>query len=509
MIKPFNDLRWKEFIPYPIYEDNPEFEALYHKAWELVYSHVKHLEGMPNSPYMDEGFCDTQIWIWDSCFMSLFCKYAQKVFPSTQTLDNFYQVLYGNKRLPAVIPNGNEPEWTGAIEGKPFNVQVHIADNPPLFAWAEYENAMINGDKQYLVKLLYERKFLQKHYEWVENLRVEENLPGVANPTCLKNRGIGYVWEGGRSGMDNTPRGRESAPTKDERPNNPKLLWIDAICQQALSAKSISRLFELVGDIENVLVWQEKFQQKKDIVNKYYWDEKDAFYYDIIGDDLSFNKVQTIASFWTLTSGIADQEKAKLMSGHLQDENLFGGKVPFVSLARNDKDFSCKGKYWRGAVWLPTAYATLKGLVEYGLQEEARLNAIKLLNHMWKTYEEYTPHTIWECYSPERCQPATQTDDKTIVRSDFCGWSALGPISIFIEFVLGFYKIDAFNKVVYWSKPDGFKGKIGIKNLRFNSIITDIIFEKDTFKVVSNENYTLNLNGKSYSIEKGKNIFAL
>lgn len=36
----------------------------FHKiAWELAREHVKEIDGMPQNPYMDEGFCDTQIWI--------------------------------------------------------------------------------------------------------------------------------------------------------------------------------------------------------------------------------------------------------------------------------------------------------------------------------------------------------------------------------------------------------------------------------------------------------------
>ena len=87
-------------IPIPIYEEHPEYNVLYMKAWELSYSHIKHIDGMPQSPYMDEAFCETQIWIWDSCFMSLFCKYARDIFPGVETLKNFYEVLYEKKNFP-------------------------------------------------------------------------------------------------------------------------------------------------------------------------------------------------------------------------------------------------------------------------------------------------------------------------------------------------------------------------------------------------------------------------
>ena len=129
---------WKNAVPKPVCEDMPEYYELYEKAWEIAHQHIRKIKGMPQSPYMDEAFCDTQIWIWDTCFMSLFCKYAQGEFPGVESLRNFYDVLYGDKCLPTVIPSEKEPKWTGATPGVPSPIKIHIADNPPLFAFAEY-----------------------------------------------------------------------------------------------------------------------------------------------------------------------------------------------------------------------------------------------------------------------------------------------------------------------------------------------------------------------------------
>lgn len=72
---------WKDRIPMPVYDEHPEYNELYNKAWELAFEHIKSITGTPQTPYMDEAFCATQVWIWDSCFMALFCKYAREVFP--------------------------------------------------------------------------------------------------------------------------------------------------------------------------------------------------------------------------------------------------------------------------------------------------------------------------------------------------------------------------------------------------------------------------------------------
>ena len=507
MKKNFGCKDYQYFIPQPVY-DKEDYSDFYKKAWELAFGHIKDIPGMPQNPYMDEAFCETQLWIWDSCFMSLFTKYARDVFPGIETLNNFYGVLYDGKTLPKVNPPENEPWWTFAKEGEPYEIQVHIADNPPLFAWAEYENALFSGDKEYIKELLYEKKYLEKHYEWIESLKEPVKPKGVFLPTFIINEGIGYKWEGGHSGMDNTPRGRLSMHAEEERPNNPYMLWLDLICQQAFSAKIISKLFALLGDTEKENQWNTKYNEKKDIVNKFYWDEKDGIYYDIDVNTKEFYKVKTIASYWPMISGIASKEQAKRLVEKLFDPNIFGGFVPFVSLSRSDNDYQKNGEYWRGGVWLPTAYMTLKGLVKYGYIEEARELSKKLLNHMKKTYEEFEPHTLWEAYSPEECKPAYAERGGVYVRPDFCGWSALGPVSIYIEFILGFHKIDAFKKTVEWAKPDA-EGKIGIKKLEFGDVKTDILADGNKVFVKSNEEYTLLINGKDFKINAGENEILL
>lgn len=509
MSKNFGAKNWREYVPQPVCDSHPEYKEIYDFAWKLAFDHIKSIEGMPQNPYMDEAFCATQVWIWDTCFMTLFCKYAREVFPGVETFKNFYSVLYQGGHLPTIITPEDEPSWTTAKPNKPFEIKVHIADNPPLFAWAEYENALLSGDKEYIKDLLYIKKNLQKHYAWFENLTEHTKPRGVLNPTCLIAEKYGYKWEGGCSGMDNTPRGRTDIYNSWERPNNPNMYWIDAICQQALTAKSIAKLFALIGDNEQEKEWNEKFLNKKNIINDLYWDNNDKFYYDIDCNTHDFYKVKSIASYWTLTSETATNEQAKILENHLLNLETFGGFVPFTSVSRNDGEYYPSGKYWRGSVWLPTAYAALKGIANYGFYETAHKSGKALLEHMYNTYKEFSPHTIWECYSPTEYKPATTPDDKGLVRPDFCGWSALGPISVYIEYVLGFHTIDAFKNTVKWEKPKEFKGNIGIKNLRFGNVITDIVANSNTCTVSSSAPYTLEICGKAYEIKAGKNSFTI
>lgn len=496
---------WKSQVPEPIFDEKPEYNTLYARAWELARAHLLDLPGMPQTPYMDEAFCDVCIWIWDSCFMSLFCKYAPNRFPGIETLNNFYRPLYDGARLPQIVAR-NAPEWTGAVNGESAEVRIHIADNPPLFAWAELQNALMTGDREHLRKLLIEKQYLQRHFDWLETLTEQTSLPMVGEPTYWKKREKGYLWEGGASGMDNTPRGRIGKTAPMPRPNNPRMLWVDAISQQALAASCIATLAGEIGEEELAATWRKRFDEIRGIVNENYWCDEDGFYYDIDCEDGHFYRVVTPASFWPLLAGIPTPEQVERMVAFAMTPERLGGELPLLSLARNDADFNAEnGCYWRGALWLPTAYMAVKGLEKYGKFDLARECARKIVEHQYRTFTEYEPHTIWECYAPNTPEPARSCDENgRIVRPDFCGWSALGPISLYLENVIGLSDANAFARTLRWALPKKITGRIGVRNYRFGDVIADLVLENGVLTTRSNRPFRLTLNGIALDIFVGE-----
>jgi len=505
--RPFSDCSnqsdWKKRIPEVVYPARPELFALYERAWELAHDHIVDCPGMPQTPYMDEAFCNTLIWIWDTCFMSMFCKYSQSDFPGVESLYNFYAAIHEKKNLATVLPE-NPPSWSGAREGQPIEMSICILDNPPLFAWAEYQNAMFSGDKKHLTDLLLDKRFLQKHFELLESMTESVSHQGTLVKNFWRKHRDGYFWEGGASGMDNTPRGRKVIPAESERPRNPDMLWVDAIAQQGMSAYFIAEIAEAIGKPELAQEWRRCYEGICEKVNALYWDETDGCYFDISASTHEKMKVYTLASFWPLLAKMARPEQADRLCALLEDSEKFGGNVSLPTLARDDADFKPNGAYWRGGVWVPTAYMVIKGLDQYGKHSLARTLSLSLLTHMQKTYELYSPHTIWECYHPIRSEPGRTTDDIGIVRPDFCGWSAVAPICLLIENVVGLHTVSALSNTVEWYlETDEI---IGIRGLRFGDVVTDLISEGNTVAITSNKDYLLKINSESYQVHTGGQV---
>ncbi len=467
-----------DWCPEPVVDDFPDFVNLYWKAWALAWDHVKKCEGMPQSPFMDEGFANDRIWIWDTCFMVHFCKYAPDYFPGIESFDNFYQAMHDG----VVIP-----------------LKMQHPDNPPLFAWIEYEYYKLTGDASRISGILLDKQYLQKHYEFIENVRSGQKPDYAVCEMTAQKEEFGFRWTGCPNGMDNTPRGRDDYDL---------ILWVDLMAQQALSADCISRLAETIGADDIAGEYRQKSQQYFKILNEMYWDDEDGCYYDIkLQAPYDKVKIKTPASFWPMIAGAVNSEQAQKLEALAKDRDVFGGAMPWPSIARNDEDFCDDGRYWRGGIWLPTAYMATKALNRYGFLDTASELAQNLLSHMSKTYISYEPHTIWECYSPTSPTPSSAKAKEQVCRPDFCGWSALGPISMLIEDVIGFYDIDAIKNQISWNKH--LPGRHGIRRLKFGGTITDIIADGNQISVSSTQDYSLVINGKVYEVKKGEQTFVL
>ena len=469
----------KDAVPEVIYDENPGLVELYYAAWQSAWMHIFTCRKAPVSPYMNEGIRCHKIWIWDSCFMAHFCRYAADVFPGIQTLDNFYRVMH---------------------DGENTGLKVHIPDNPPLFAWTEYEYFKHTGDTVRIRKILLEHRYLQRHYQWLNELKSGILFDYATSPTGAQFiPGKGFRWHGGKAGMDNTPRGDDDYSS---------IYYVDLSCQQALSALCIGRLAEAVGENELAQTWFAEYEKQKEFVNARFWSEADRMYLDRKVDESGFCQVLTPASMWPLLAEIAEPGQAEALAEVLRDPEKLGGERPLPSVSRDDPRFSPQGEYWRGGIWMPMVYMAVKGLEKNALQELADEIARKMIMQQYRTWRNFEPHTIWECYSPTEDRPATDKVNR-YSRPDFCGWSALGPISLFIENLLGIREVNAPQKRIVWT-PSSTKTS-GIRNLKMGGKTFSLIAypEQGWAEVEAAEDFTLCLNGRENPCHAGKNMIGL
>jgi hypothetical protein len=112
------------------------------------------------------------------------------------------------------------------------------------------------------------------------------------------------------------------------------------------------------------------------------------------------------------------------------------------------------------------------------------LNHLELVAHV---YEK--TGTIWENYSPDHAQQGNPA------KSDFVGWSGIGPIMYLLEYAIGLRPDAAHNRLV-WRIEAG--GQRGCKRFRFNGHVVSLIAgpatngsKVETIHVQSNSSFEL------------------
>ncbi|MBI5727755.1 MAG: hypothetical protein HY965_07875 [Ignavibacteriales bacterium] len=463
----------KDKLPIPVLDANKDYIDLYWRAWELACTHFKNPpEGSPFvSDYIDEAFSPS-VFQWDTVFMLMFARYAHFAFPAIQSLDNFYCRQYESGYICREIQEADGADYV--YEGRDNTI------NPPLFGWAELENARVSGDKSRYALVI---PALEKYAEWLEQYRVK---PGTKH---------GLYWQTGLgSGMDNSPR-QGSA-------------WIDMSAQMVMfyyNMAEMSRELQLTGKEEYFIKRAGEIAAK---INLLMWNETDGMYYDL--DDTGKQiPCKTIAGFWPLIAGIANQHQAERLYENLKDPRTFWRTIPFPSLAADHPAYKPDGQYWLGSVWAPTNVMVIKGLEKYnlfGFDEFASLAAETYLDGMYKVYIK--TGTIWENYAPDAYSRGAWS------KPHFVGWSGCGPIQLLLETIIGI-KPDGIANTVQWNihRID----RHGIQQLRFGeataSLICDArrdVTESLHINVTSDKAFTLVVykkfdEKKEFAIKKGRN----
>ena len=443
-------------LPKLIYDRRPKYIRLYDKAWELAFSNLmKPKEGSAFiSNWIDEGLCE-QIFQWDTHFCIQFGKYADHIFSFIGSHDNFYHSQHEDGMICRVINPDGTDHWWGLGENNARAI------NPPLFSWAEWENFLITGDDSRFESII---PVLEKYGKFIDDNRIGKNTPHQ------------LYWSNGQaSGMDNTPRdtGR-SEPTDgyDCHSAFDPMGWVDMSSQMVMHYHYLSLICRQVGHDNEAVKYSKKAKEIASSINEWMWDENSGLYYDV--DTLGVKTPWiTVATFWPLLAGVCNESQAEKLVKNLTDPELFWRLIPLPSLAYGQEQFCDSGRYWRGGTWAPTNYMAVKGLQKNGYYNVAKELSLKFMEGIWEVYKQ--TGTLWEVYSSERFMPSTNASDLFLCKPDFAGWTALGPISMMIENVIGI-DCNALENEITWLLTED--KRHGIENLHFNGSVIDLIAEK-------------------------------
>lgn len=343
-------IKFYEDLPRPAFKDVNE-EKLYYKCYSVLRSTVYSPSGkMHYHSLTPNRFPHRGVWLWDTAFLITGFKYI-----SYDIAKQAVRSILECSRDDGFLPHMTTPTWQSNIT------------QPPVLAWAALHLYNFGKDSGFLSDT-YDR--LERYIEWdMKNRDINGNgLPEWVvsdDPFCRCDE----------SGMDNTPR-FDGVDEMD---------CIDFASFLANEMRCLSEIAGIIGKTEKSEIWAERYQNIKEKINAYLWDEEDGFYYDRKVSDGKFHKVKSVASFIPLFAGICDKEKAEKLVAHLKDPKEFATAFPIPSVSADDKTYHTRDMF-RGTVWLNFNYLIETGLLEYGYTKEAeelRQKTVDTLKHWY------------------------------------------------------------------------------------------------------------------------------
>jgi hypothetical protein len=312
-----------------------------------------------------DGHDDWTIFAWDSFFNALLL--------SVESIKHAKDVI--SSVLETQYPNGSIPNWRGRFGGSPDR------SNPPIGSFAVWKCFQRDGDMEFLEYTYPHLKNWHSFWkarkgngqarrdgngdgllEWGSDTElIAPWVPSWEEDASGETRAS---WESGQYDLPNWDRAVFSEVTGTLTMN-----CVDLNSLYALDAWCLAQIARILNNEQEFSHYMKEYEQMKNLINKYLWNEADGFYYDRYWDG-SFSKKKAASNFYPLIAKIPDQEKALLMRKRLLNEEEYWGDYIVPTISRDDTEFMDQDD-WRGKIWPPTNYLIYQGLKAYGFDAVA------------------------------------------------------------------------------------------------------------------------------------------
>lgn len=155
----------------------------------------------------------------------------------------------------------------------------------------------------------------------------------------------------------------------------------------------LEKIYTILGDKKTATKWQKRVDKRKKLIYKYCWSKRRGFFFDYNMNTGWRSLNHTLAGFVPLWAGLVDEKDAKTIRKSLKKFEYRGG------LATTEKPLALKKTFqWdypNG--WAPLQWLVVRGLLNYGFDEDAHRIGQKWLdlntsifektNHFWERYD--------------------------------------------------------------------------------------------------------------------------
>lgn len=148
-----------------------------------------------------------------------------------------------------------------------------------------------------------------------------------------------------------------------------------------------SRIF---GDKREAAMWEQAAKARKTAMDNLMWDHLRGLYYDYNYIKKKRGNISSLASYYTMWSGLASEDQAKAMVKALRRFEQKGGLATTDALPLGQYVLNSMPTQWAYPNgWAPLHFLTVQGLERYGYHEDARRIALKWLKNNLNWFNEH------------------------------------------------------------------------------------------------------------------------
>lgn len=348
--------------------------------------------GLPNkfvAPSGKEGIFENDMFYWDSYFIILGLVENGDIELAKGMVDNFAYLV---KRF-GIIPSRN----------RFYNLGI---SQPPFFTSMVLEIFAKTKDKEWLFEMA---NIAEKELDyWSDDFHfVYDGLSRYCDHFVTS------ATAEHESGWDMTSRFYDRALD---------MLPVDLNSLLYKAEKDLEYIWKILGDKDKMYYYKKNSKIRKEKINKYFWNEKEGFYFDYDYKTKIQSDFYSMAGFYPLWAGVASKLQAKKVVEKLKIFEFGGGLVNTAN--ENLMTPYRQWDYPNG--WPNQQWIAVKGLINYNYNNDAMRIMKKWLDLCKNVLDE--TGFMWEKYDVVNCKRGV--DGRYPTQTGF-GWTN----GVFIKFV--------------------------------------------------------------------------
>lgn len=296
-----------------------------------------------------EGFTFEEQYYWDSYFTALGIDDEKLVCGMLDNLIHLFNQF-------GLIPNGNRYYLTSRSQ-------------PPIltsFIFHIYEKYG-KSDAWLRTKIAIAKKEYSSVWMSEKHPRHHKVYKGLS-----RYYDINYLHDlaEAESGWDMTPRFKRQCLD---------YLPIDLNCLLFKYEKDFEKAAIILGENSEARIWEYAANERKKAVNSLMWHKRKVFFFDYNYQDMVQSSVWSLAGYYAMWCGLADDVQAEKLVKNLWRFDKKGGLTTTAGTFMYSDIFgSTKSQWAYPNSWAPLQYVVIEGLERYGYKKDA-----ERLAHKW------------------------------------------------------------------------------------------------------------------------------